>query len=172
MKKLRLLVTKKCDRKCPGCCNKDWDLDGLEEATDDELLSYEEILITGGEPLLYPDEFAKLLARLDVFAYHVKKYVYTARTKSPGVFAAVITIVDGITVTLHKQKDVDDFNLCIDFLDNTHVDYKKKSLRLNIFKGIDYSSIDTTNWDVKDEMVWIKDCPLPTDEVFKKMIIK
>ena len=41
MKKLRLLVTKNCDRSCPGCCNKDWNLDKLPNATH---LNYDEMV--------------------------------------------------------------------------------------------------------------------------------
>ena len=47
--------------------------------------------------------------------------------------------------------------------------FKSKSLRLNIFKGIDYSSIDTSLWDIKDNIEWIKNCPLPKNEVFQKL---
>jgi hypothetical protein len=45
---------------------------------------------------------------------------------------------------------------------------RKKSLRLNVFKGV---SVPKTwsNWIVKKNMVWIKNCPLPEDEVFMKL---
>jgi hypothetical protein len=31
------------------------------------------------------------------------------------------------------------------------------------------TGVDTTNWIVKDNMRWIKNCPLPDDEVFLKL---
>lgn len=52
MKKLRLLLFKECHRGCEGCCNKDWDLKSLLKA--DNFLPYDEILLTGGEPMLDP----------------------------------------------------------------------------------------------------------------------
>ena len=46
--------------------------------------------------------------------------------------------------------------------------YVKKSLRLKVFKGVDVSGIDLSLWDVKDNIEWIKDCPLPEDEVLMR----
>ncbi len=51
MKKLRLIITEKCNRKCSGCCNNDWNIDKLPVITD--FSKYNEIIITGGEPMLY-----------------------------------------------------------------------------------------------------------------------
>ena len=48
--KLRLLVTEECNRHCPGCCNNNWDLKSLSVCK--SYRDYEQILITGGEPLL------------------------------------------------------------------------------------------------------------------------
>lgn len=50
-KKLRLLVTAKCHNKCPMCCNNQFDFEKIPVV---DRLDYEEISITGGEPLL-PD---------------------------------------------------------------------------------------------------------------------
>lgn len=52
MEKLRLLVTTKCPNKCPMCCNNSWDFSKLPVV---EHFNYKEIMITGGEPLLFPD---------------------------------------------------------------------------------------------------------------------
>lgn len=48
-KKLRLLVTAKCHNKCPMCCNKQFDFEKIPVV---DRLDYDEISITGGEPLL------------------------------------------------------------------------------------------------------------------------
>ena len=50
--KLRLLLFEECNRSCPGCCNRDWDLQPLPVCYD--LPPYRIILLTGGEPMLYP----------------------------------------------------------------------------------------------------------------------
>lgn len=168
MKKLRLLLTKDCDRSCKGCCNKDWDLEALETVTAQELGNYDEILVTGGEPLLYPQLLLKELARIRAFSLGAKLIVYTAKTDNIGLFVAVNHIVDGMTLTLHTQKDVAKLQEILDY--NTRTNQKLGgSLRINIFKNIDYSSLDLNGWIIKDNMVWIKDCPLPENEVFKKI---
>lgn len=49
--------------------------------------------------------------------------------------------------------------------------WKVKSLRLNLFPDIKKHIPDNTNlslWQVKD-MQWIKDCPVPADEEFKRV---
>ncbi len=33
-KKLRLLLFEECTRSCPGCCNRDWDLQSLPVCRD------------------------------------------------------------------------------------------------------------------------------------------
>lgn len=48
-KKLRLLVTAKCHNKCPMCCNNQFDFEKIPVV---DRLDYDEISITGGEPLL------------------------------------------------------------------------------------------------------------------------
>ena len=62
MRKLRLLFTKDCNRNCPGCCNKDWDLDSLPVCTD--FTPYDLVMITGGEPMLYPERLLHLIRRI------------------------------------------------------------------------------------------------------------
>jgi molybdenum cofactor biosynthesis enzyme MoaA len=54
VKKLRLLVTERCARSCSGCCNHDWDLAALP--TCESYAGYDEVLLTGGEPMLYPED--------------------------------------------------------------------------------------------------------------------
>lgn len=57
MEKLRLLVTTKYPNKCPMCCNNSWDFSKLPVV---EHFNYKEIMITGGEPLLFPEKLANL----------------------------------------------------------------------------------------------------------------
>lgn len=47
-KKLRLLVTEKCHNKCPMCCNNKFDIEKIPVV---DRFDYDEISITGGEPL-------------------------------------------------------------------------------------------------------------------------
>lgn len=142
MEKLRLLVTTKCPNKCPMCCNNSWDFSKLPVV---EHFNYKEIMITGGEPL------------------------YTALA---DMLPNYIRYFDGVVYTPHSVNDVHSLLEANNFL----LDYKdelmeSKSLRLNLFPDIKKHIPDNTDlslWKVKD-MQWIKDCPVPADEEFKRV---
>lgn len=57
-KKLRLLLTTRCPNKCPMCCNNSWDFSRLPVV---DRWNYEEIMITGGEPLIHTNKVAELI---------------------------------------------------------------------------------------------------------------
>lgn len=169
VKTLRLLVTKKCNKSCPGCCNKDWNLDILPEVTH---FNYNEIILTGGEPMLVHEQLLTIIKYIRCIS-KAKIIVYTADVSDSWKFMTLLLSIDGITVTLHEQKDVEDFYRLIQFLTTFNYSTKKqifkKSLRLNIFKDIDYTNLDTIDWIVKDNIEWIKNCPLPRNEIFQRL---
>jgi organic radical activating enzyme len=133
MKILRLLVTKECNRNCKGCCNKDWDLDNLPIVNH---YNYEEIILTGGEPLLYLDEVTDLIREIRKKS-KAKIYLYTAFVENEydSIFN-ILNCVDGITLTLHTQKDILPFEK-LDKKMQQILEPWTKSLRLNVFKGIE-----------------------------------
>lgn len=165
MKKLRLLITEECNRSCPGCCNLDWDLKALEKCTD--FSGYDEIILTGGEPMLFPDKIREILMRIDYpTGDRPKIYMYTALVNLST--AQLLNIyLDGITITFHNQKDVDNFAKVQYALEPKFYNVNR-SLRLNVFEGIDISALNLERWKVKDNMVWLENCPLPKDEVFMR----
>jgi len=159
--KLRLLLSKQCNRNCEGCCNKDFDLDKLPVVTD--YSGYDEIILTGGEPMLRPNFIREMVRRIRKQTL-VPIYLYTAKVDRLQSALAVLGIIDGICVTLHEQSDVEAFHK----LENA-IDYSLgKSLRVNIFKGVKIF-IDHLQWKVKSGIEWIKNCPLPKDEIFARV---
>lgn len=166
MKKLRLLFTTDCPRHCEGCCNKQWDLLKLPIFHIEDTRKYNQILITGGEPMLYPNAVCDFCEVLKWKSPNIKIYIYTAWTKHwVRRHLDLFKIVDGFTITLHDQKAADEFSEIEGSLRLNSCNYKNKSMRLNIFKGITYPPV----WDlysIKDNIVWLENCPLPTDEVF------
>lgn len=167
-KKLRLLLFENCNRSCPGCCNNDWDLSKLPivESFDD----YDEILLTGGEPMLMPMTVINTAAKIRRSDVLTDIYMYTAKVNNLIDMIAVLSILDGITVTLHEQKDVAPFLLLNRYLCSRVYYYSHLSLRLNVFEGIQLKKeqFDCNFWKVKWGMEWIKNCPIPIDEVFKR----
>lgn len=159
--KLRLIVTEDCKRSCEGCCNKDWDIAGLPVVGH---YNYKEVIISGGEPLLYMERLLALVKGIRKIS-SAKIYVYTAEVYDLGGIFDLLDIIDGLTVTLHTQKDVKNF---LD-LNNIMGEIPDKSLRLNIFEGVDIGRGEFPQWKIKRGMKWIKNCPLPKNEEMKRL---
>lgn len=178
-RKLRLLVTTDCPNHYPLCCNNSWDFDKLPVVKD---FDYDEVMITGGEPLLFTNrvvELAKAIKTLNPILYPgeavPKVYVYTS-IPSIHRLRSLMEVVDGIVLTPHSKEDVDKFIklntiLLDDLVFAIKVGDGKLSLRLNLFKNIKDmlpEDIDLSIWKVKD-IEWIKDCPVPKGEDFRRL---
>jgi len=74
---IHLVITEYCDRNCPMCCNKQYDMSTVEYVTDEELKNAETVFLTGGEPFAYADpcKFAQELK--DKYPNIKNIYVYT-----------------------------------------------------------------------------------------------
>lgn len=161
MKKLRLLLTDVCHKKCDGCCNKDFKLDELEVVK--SFKEFEVIMITGGEPMLYPEAVIDLIDQIREENKTAKLILYT--TKLVEVIECDLDYeLDGLTITLHDQKDADKFVQT----ERAIVLNSKCVARLNIFKGITIPQL-RNKWIIKDNIEWIKNCPLPEGEVFMRL---
>ena len=160
--KLRLLITKYCTHHCEGCCNNDWDLNNLPIVT--SFKDFDEILITGGEPIIRWKRVIDIIKKIREENKSVKIYMYCALIYHNALFNKLFPLLDGITLTLHTQEDKE-----ILFQEIPYFKDIKKSLRLNVFKGVDISDLDLSNWKIKENIKWIKNCPLPQDEVFMRL---
>jgi len=95
----------------------------------------------------------------------VKYFLYTAKSKGireQGKW--LLDYFDGITLTLHEQKDIVDFIKLNKAL--SEIDVIMNTLRLHVFDNLLMSlpsNINLSRWNVK-QTHWIKDCPLPKDE--------
>lgn len=159
--KLRLLLFSDCNRRCLGCCNQDWDLSTLPVCG--SFAGYDEIMLTGGEPMLRPQFVLDVVTRIRQ-EYTGRLWVYTAKVDNITKTQDVLRKVDGLCVTLHEQSDVPAWarfaSSCRD---------SSKSLRLNVFAGVDIGDIDTMGWIVKDGIKWIPNSPLPSGEAFMRL---
>lgn len=162
---LRLLLTDKCNRDCEGCCNKDWDLKALPVC--DDFSKFDEIILTGGElMLLSRDKLESVLEHIKSQT-SVKIYFYTAFRFEHSKLLWFLSQTDGITLTLHEQKDVN-FHYWFFYEIFMQDLWLHKSLRLNVFKGIEIEGVPLVAWTIKKNIEWIKDCPLPENEVFMR----
>jgi len=176
MKKLRLLITTKCHKNCDGCCNKDWDLSGLPVCND--YSQYGVIMFTGGEPMLNIARTLKIALEIKEANPTAYLYVYTALMYPDwGLMSLLLRVIDGITLTIHDQRDANGFVFYHNKIyQETRLVSKVYSLRLNVFKDCNLFPIEMPvketevydTWDVRDNIEWIKDCPLPDGEIFMR----
>jgi len=164
MKILRLLLFSECNRACVGCCNSQWDLQSLP--VNDSFREYDQIILTGGEPMLHPDIVVNTCIEIRRET-NVPIFMYTAKIDRPLEIIALFNWLDGITVTLHEHYDIIDFMKLQNYLERFYTD--NKSLRLNVFDNVSIKGIDTYGWEVKSGIQWIPNCPLPENEVFKRL---
>lgn len=127
-KKLRLLVTAKCHNKCPMCCNNQFDFEKVPVV---DRLDYDEISITGGEPLL-PDCNGKTMW----LAHGIRNVFRTLGIPAPRLFLYTAWVdyrtlrnrsydFDGICLTLHSKLDV------VKFVEMNDVMIRHKKYRWN-----------------------------------------
>jgi MoaA/NifB/PqqE/SkfB family radical SAM enzyme len=101
--KARLLITEECERNCPYCCNqyesimsKMQTIHGLGE-----LQGYDEVMITGGEPMLDPERTLMIAAELKIRDPERPVYLYTALF-DPAI-EKILDVVDGVHYTVHEN---------------------------------------------------------------------
>ena len=154
----------KCNRSCEGCCNNDFDLNALEVVTD--YSDYDLVMLTGGEPMLNPKLIVDTVEEIRQTS-NASIYMYTAKSKRALDLIAILHCVDGITLTLHESYDVTPFIELSTLIRKMGI--TNKSLRLNVFNGINMTGVDTTGWEVKSNIEWIIDCPLPEGETLNRL---
>ena len=161
MKKLRLILWEDCDRQCAGCCNKDWDVGNLPVC--DDFSDYDLIMLTGGEPMLYPVLLHSIIRAIRRTS-DALVYVYTADVRDIYVARTVVGASDGMVVTLHEQGDFQpfwNFAKSVDFMHD-------RSLRVNAFSGVTLPETPQ-GWKVKRDIEWIPNCPLPEGETLMRL---
>lgn len=154
----RLIVTYSCDRNCPGCCNNQ--PQNVTKVDIKSLRGYEEVVLTGGEPMLLGDKFLiGLIKTLRKQNKNQRIYLYTANT-SLDEHIKVLDLLDGVTVTLHAEATDDDIRglkYMSEYLWGEDLD-----LRLfideRVYGRYDLSNIRMSAWDVVRKLQWKDKC--------------
>jgi organic radical activating enzyme len=165
-KKARVLITRECNRKCPNCCSEyNTVMKGMKEISSiDALKDYDQIMITGGEPMLLPEAVRVYSEGLKRNNPDCTIYLYTALYKSN--LYDIMDIIDGIHYTLHihsTPQDIANFN---SFQELARL-YPDKSIRAYIDPAVQLP-VTIYPWIYKRLEVkpWILEgaCPLPEGE--------
>lgn len=111
-KVIHILVTSLCDRNCPHCCNKQYDLNDIPYVTDEELKEAETICITGGEPFKYsnPDKIARYYKQRypnikNVYVYTNVKELYSYVNDCFSGHMDPFRNIDGLSVSIKNIGD-------------------------------------------------------------------
>ena len=157
-KTARVIVTLACNRKCPGCCNET--IGKVASIGDISVLSdYEEVVITGGEPMLNPDSLLRFIKALKKQNKQQRVYLYTA-CLSIDDYGKILDRLDGTTVTLHAEATDDDirnlkymsYNLYGENLD------MRLFIDRRVYEKYDLSNICLKTWDVVRKLEWKEKC--------------
>jgi len=102
-----ILVTSLCDRDCPSCCNKQYDLNDVPYITDDELKQIKHVYLTGGEPFVYsnPCEIARKLRLTYKNIDSVIVYSNVHELYNYLMTGGELYCIDGITMSIKCEKD-------------------------------------------------------------------
>lgn len=167
---LRLITTYKCNRNCKGCCNKQLRFRKDNIPVVGDMSKYNTVIITGGEPMLFPFEVSSLCRAIKSL-YNPQIILYTAFILPVLEFEYFFDrLLDGLTLTLHTQADA---TILTDVEDALAYRFAGRQItrRLNIFKGVNLDIKNPQLWTIKDNMEWIPDCPVPENEDLKKLAV-
>ena len=166
--KARVIVTMDCPRNCENCCNKEEVFNNHRVITDiKELLKYDEVMITGGEPMLIPEKVLEFIHQLrTVHGYQSNIYLYSALYNSTYMYD-VLSNINGIHYTLHYEatdKDVFAVKIMSEIIKNYPNVLSRLAIDSRLYDRYDFSNIDFTGWDVVRKLKWLVNCPLPKNE--------
>lgn len=165
--KLRLVMWQDCHRDCPKCCNKriNWHkVPTFAPNMEQHKGQFTELLVSGGEPLLYSETLAYALMRLRAcLGDSTPCYVYTAAPHLIGAVLKTLRHVDGMTFTLHDKKATWDFERLASLLP------QDKSYKLITFEGAPLPKLPVYLQDMPHKVIrWLDECPLPQGEILRK----
>lgn len=162
----KVVVTRKCNKRCRGCVTRT--LDDIQKVTFEDLMGYEDILITGGEPMLMSDRCVELVHRLKLKGFSGKIFVSFSDASRVGRYWAasmLIDEVDGIIFTLHNNSSKDKLKNELRSLRKLDKYLKEHDRRgkadiLYIDKRIfneEYKSSLAGGWSLIEPQEWVKD---------------
>ena len=106
-----------------------------------------------------------ILEAIEIITMQTKApiYLYTALFADKIMLGKILKLIHGITVTLHAPEDIEPF---LEF-DRYYTGHENLSYRLNVFKEAG-KVICSPRWKIKDNITWIKNCPLPPGETLMR----
>lgn len=167
---IHIMITSLCNRKCPNCCNNQYDLNEIPYVTKEELSKAETICLTGGEPFAYANPRA-IATHLKLTYHNIKNiYVYSNAYElylylkgGHSVTGTPFSFIDGVTVSIKNQKDKEAFKEIIKNFSFMNL----SSNILYIFPGFEDTECPSSIKKIK--RVWQKTFVAAPNSIFRKL---
>ncbi len=153
----RIIMTFKCDKACPGCANTYGSVMGKAQPLYSvrQLKNYKNLVISGGEPMLYPERTLKLVQVLKKWVPQAKLFLYTAYYRNAGDIEKILPYIDGVNYTVHKEANEKDIKEFYEF-QQAIKKFPNKNFRLYVDAAIgDKVKIDQDAWDRAKVAPWM-----------------
>lgn len=168
-KVIHLMTTTLCSRDCPYCCNKQYDIDQIPTATDEELKECEVVCLTGGEPVRFSNVRA-VAAHLKRKNLHIKVYVYA---NAMELYFYLKTdknemgrrLIDGWSVSIKHDEDARLFKSLVESYPN---DFLNKSNRLYVYDNL-FPKEDCPAFFEYFDRKWQEDFKPADDSIFRRI---
>lgn len=163
---IHIMITAKCDRNCPDCCNNQYNLDNIPVVTDEELREAHTIYLTGGEPFAYgnPTVLARNLKRKYPNIKTVRVYTNAFELMNYLAEGWDLDGIDGLTTSIKDKRDRYAFENVI--CKATSV-LELKSNWVYVFKG--FEDIECPEGFHKVIREWQKEFVAAPNSIFRKV---
>ena len=165
-KVIHIMVTSLCNRKCPDCCNNQYDLNDIPYVTDEELKKADTICITGGEPFAYSNPCEIAFLYKTKYPNIKKIYVYTNALELANYLhdGGTIYAIDGLTISIKNEIDSLYFKRFL--YNNEKVNALNDNL-LYVFPG--FEDVRCPENMTKKKRVWQKVFIAAPNSIFRKV---
>ena len=132
---IHLMITDKCNRRCPDCCNNQYNISDIPVATSKDFIEAKHVYLTGGEPFAYGDP-CLIAERLKMYYPNIEKIiVYTnALELYQYLNKNELFAIDGLTISIKNSLDAFVFN---NYLSKDKRILSLNSNRLYVFEGFE-----------------------------------
>ena len=164
---IHLMITNECNRNCPDCCNKQYNLSEVEIITTEELSEAETIFITGGEPFICSLDPCGVAVAIKEKYPNIKKVMVYSNAFELALYLKTggkIRGIDGITISIKNKFDKDAFENVI--CKNKAI-LNLESNWLYTFPGFENTKCPKSF--VKKMRFWQKEFKPATDSIFRRL---
>jgi hypothetical protein len=173
MKIARVIITWDCLRSCALCVNKNLPVEPKPCKIKD-LQGYDQILLTGGEPMLYPKETLDIIMKLRKQTPEEVQNIYLYTAMFTSELRWLVWELNGIHYTVHppvKPEDLVGFRAFQQLIGEP--EFKDKTFRLHIESQIDSPiEIIPSLWARLEVKPMLRNCPLPEGEELFELIME